>query len=131
MRGSSRRGLAPSRDATVLDSPSALRERTVVVFMSDQGFFLGEHGRTDKRLAYEEALFFPLIVRFPREVPARGPHRPVRAMALNLDIAPTLLEYAGVRGHAIQRAMAGRSLRGVLADAPNAMLGWRTATYFQ
>jgi N-acetylglucosamine-6-sulfatase len=79
---------------------------TYVVFISDNGFFLGEHRLGDKRLAYEEALRVPLVVSGGGLAARR-----VGAMALNLDVAPTLLELAGA---AVPPAMQGRSLVGVL-----------------
>ncbi len=67
-------------------------DNTVVVFSSDNGFFLGEHRRGDKRLMYEESIRIPLLVRYPKAVKA-GSTRP--EMVLNIDVAPTLLELAG------------------------------------
>lgn len=85
-----------------------LAENTVVVYTSDNGFFLGEHGLFDKRLMYEPSIRVPLMVRFPARV------KPVvdRAhMALNVDVAPTLLELAGVP---VPHWMHGRSLVPIL-----------------
>ena len=65
---------------------NGLSENTIVIYTSDQGFFLGEHGRTDKRLSYDEALFFPLIVRYPPEI-ARGPD----ALPLERRVCTTVL----------------------------------------
>ena len=104
-----------------------LRDRTVVVFCADQGFFLGEHGRTDKRLMYEESLFFPLVVRYLPEIRPRS--RPP-AMALNLDVAPTLLDYARVTDHPNQRLMLGRSLRRALRTN-STPAGWREGMYYR
>ena len=104
-----------------------LRDRTVVVFCADQGFFLGEHGRTDKRLMYEESLFFPLVVRYPPEIRPRS--RPP-AMVLNLDVAPTLLDYARVTDHPNQRLMLGRSLRRALRTN-STPAGWREGMYYR
>ena len=67
-------------------------DNTVIVFTSDNGFFWGEHGLSDKRWAYEESVRIPLLVRFPREF--RAGMQPEQ-MVLNIDIAPTLLELAG------------------------------------
>ena len=71
-----------------------LLERTVVLFTSDNGYLLGEHGEfQQKRWAYEECLRVPLVVRFPRNLAFRGErHQPV----LSIDLAPTILELAGV-----------------------------------
>jgi arylsulfatase A-like enzyme len=96
---------------------------TLVVFVGDNGFFLGEHGLMDKRFAYEEALRIPMIARFPGRIP---PGTRPEAMALNIDIAPTLLEYCGAP---IPDSVAGRSLAGVLAGAPPA--DWRKDFFYE
>jgi N-acetylglucosamine-6-sulfatase len=83
-----------------------LDRNTYVVFMSDNGFFLGEHRLGDKRLAYEEALRVPLVVKGGGLLP-----RAVGALALNIDVAPTVLELAGLSAPA---SMHGRSLAGVM-----------------
>ena len=69
-------------------------ENTVVVFTSDNGYFWGEHGYGDKRWAYEESIRIPLLVRYPKLV---KPARDAGQMALNIDIAPTILDLAGVK----------------------------------
>jgi N-acetylglucosamine-6-sulfatase len=87
-------------------------DNTVVVFTSDHGYFYGEHGlNEERRLAYEETIRIPLLVRYPAKVKA-GSVAP--EMVLNLDLAPTLLELAGVKPLA---AMQGRSLVPVFAGA--------------
>lgn len=68
-------------------------DRTVVVFAGDNGFFHGEHGLTNKRAMYEESVRIPLVMRYPALV---RPGTVVREMALNIDMAPTFLELAGV-----------------------------------
>lgn len=70
-----------------------LADDTVVVFTSDNGYYLGEHGLGDKRSAYEESLRIPMVVRYPRQFP-KGVTRD--EMVLNIDIAPTFLALAGV-----------------------------------
>ncbi len=67
-------------------------DRTVVVFTSDNGFVLGEHGRVDKRTMYEESIRVPLLVRYPALV---RPGTVIPQMVLNQDLAPTLIELAG------------------------------------
>jgi len=99
-----------------------LASNTIVVYSSDQGFFLGEHGWFDKRFMYEEALRMPLLVRYPAEVPAGEVSD---ALVQNLDFAPTFLDYAGC---AIPSGMQGRSLRAILrGEMPDA---WRRAVYY-
>lgn len=81
-------------------------DSTYVVFLSDNGLFLGEHRLGDKRLAYEESLRIPLVVAGPG-LPARR----VSDVALNLDLAPTALDLAGLP---VPAGMQGRSLAGAL-----------------
>ena len=92
---------------------------TVVVLTSDNGYFYGEHGLSEeRRLAYEEAIRIPLLVRYPRIVPANSTPS---QMALSLDIAPTLLDIAGLRPGA---GLQGRSLVPVLKREPTE---WRSS----
>ena len=80
-------------------------DRTVFVVTSDHGYWYGEHGLSvERRLAYEEGIRIPLLVRYPPLI-ARG--LLIDEMALSIDLAPTLLELAGLRQHA---GMDGRSL---------------------
>jgi N-acetylglucosamine-6-sulfatase len=92
---------------------------TIVVFTSDHGYFNGEHGLSvERRLAYEEAIRIPLVVRYPRLIDA-GTTRD--ELVLSIDLAPTLLDLAGV--HPLDR-MHGRSLAPLLrGEAPD----WRTS----
>ena len=83
-----------------------LARNTYVVFLSDNGLFLGEHRLGDKRLAYEESMRVPLVVAGP-DVTARR----VPVMALNLDLAPTVLDLARV---SVPGDMQGRSLARIL-----------------
>jgi arylsulfatase A-like enzyme len=103
---------------------NGLAENTVVVYSSDNGFFLGEQGGLyDKRLMYEPAIRVPLLVRHPARV------RPGRVnaghMILNIDLAPTLLELAGVP---VPNWMHGRSFLPLLEgrEAP-----WRDAFLYE
>ena len=88
-----------------------LAENTVVVYTSDQGFFLGDHGWYDKRFMYEESLRMPYIMRYPGAIGAGGVNED---MILNVDFGPTYLELAGMPtpdGHAgaqLRRAARGR-----------------------
>jgi N-acetylglucosamine-6-sulfatase len=69
-------------------------ERTIIVVTSDHGYWYGEHGLSaERRLAYEEALRIPMLLRYPERVAAGL--RPTQ-MALSIDVAPTLLEFAGL-----------------------------------
>ncbi len=101
---------------------SGLAERTLVVYTSDNGFFLGDHGWFDKRFMYEESLRVPLIVRYPG-LCRPGSRAPL--FALNTDLAPTFLEAAGVRP---PDGLHGRSLMPVLrGERPAA---WQTSMYY-
>ena len=86
----------------------AWRKNTIVVYTSDQGFFLGDHGLFDKRFMYEESIRMPFLVRWPAGI---KPGTKSDAMALNIDFAPTFLEAAGLPRSA---EMQGRSLLPVL-----------------
>jgi arylsulfatase A-like enzyme len=94
-----------------------------VIYTSDQGFFLGDHGLFDKRFMYEESLRMPFLVRWPAAIKA-GSHGD--AMALNVDFAPTFLEAAGV---SVPAGMQGRSLLPVLRGRTPA--DWRTSMYYR
>lgn len=96
---------------------------TIVVYTSDQGFFLGDHGWYDKRFMYDESLQMPFLVRYPREVSAGTTSD---AMVTNVDFATTFLDYAGVE--AIER-MQGRSARPVLAGSTPA--DWPMSMYYR
>src|SRR5215510_5019074 len=87
---------------------NALARNTLVIYTSDQGFFLGDHGLFDKRFMYEESLRMPFLVRWPAAIKAGSRFD---AMALNVDFAPTFLDAAGVP---IPAEMQGRSLLPVL-----------------
>jgi len=99
-----------------------LEENTIVVYTSDQGFYLGDHGWFDKRFMYEQSLRMPLIVRYPEKVKAGSVNDDI---VLNLDFAPTLLDYAGVE---IPEQMQGRSMKPVLEG--NTPDDWRDAMYY-
>ncbi len=122
--------------ADVLDSPSAnhmvqvldyldrkkLAQDTLVIYTTDNGFFLGEHGWYDKRFMYEPALRLPLLVRYPR---ASHAGRVESRFALNIDYAPTMLDIAGVP---TPSTMQGRSLRPLLEGV--APRDWRTSMFY-
>lgn len=107
-----------ARIRKVLEESGQL-DNTVFVFTSDEGYFLGEHGLSaERRLAYEESVRIPLIMRYPRLVRAGSTIEP---FALNIDIAPTMLELAGMPAHP---QMQGRSLVKLLRGNPKS---WRTS----
>jgi arylsulfatase A-like enzyme len=100
-----------------------LTDDTIVVYVSDQGFFLGDHGWYDKRFMYEESLRMPFLIRYPREIPAGAA---AGEIITNVDFAQTLLDYAGVPAHA---RMQGRSFRPVASGHP--VSDWRTQMYYR
>lgn len=100
-----------------------LEDDTIVIYTSDQGFFLGDHGFFDKRLMYEESLRMPFLVRYPRAIKAGSVNRDI---ILNVDFAPTLLGYAGLETPAF---MQGRSFRANLEG--HTPRDWRTAMYYR
>jgi N-acetylglucosamine-6-sulfatase len=85
---------------------AGLRDSTLVVYMGDNGFALGEHGFYDKRDAYETSIRVPLLARAPGAI---APGTVVAPMVQNIDLAPTLLEAAGVVPPADAPRMDGRS----------------------
>ena len=102
---------------------SGLSEDTVVIYSSDQGFFLGEHGWYDKRWMYEPSLSTPLIVRWPGHA---SPGTTESALVQNIDLAPTLLSLAGLP---VPDSMHGVSLRPLIEGAH--LFTWRKAIYYQ
>ena len=101
----------------------AIADDTVVIYTSDQGFFLGDHGWYDKRFMYEESLRMPFLIRYPREI---APGSTVDAMASNVDFAPTFLDYAGLP---VAAEMQGASLRPIVrGETPD---GWQTSIYYR
>ena len=99
-------------------------DNTIIVYTSDQGFFLGEHGWFDKRFMYEECQRTPLLVRYPKAVKA-GTRSD--ALAMNIDLAPTFVEMAGLD---VPEDMQGRSLREVLTSGGATPADWRTGVYY-
>src|SRR5690606_14608109 len=89
---------------------NGLESNTAVIYMSDQGFYMGEHGWFDKRFMYEESFRTPMVMRYPGIV---QPGTQSEHMIMNLDIAPTLLDIAGV---AVPADMQGESFLPLLTD---------------
>ena len=98
-----------------------LTENTIVIYTSDNGFFLGDHGWFDKRFMYEESLRVPFVVRYPGKI---KPGTVSKAIVSNLDFAPTFLDFAGAP---IPADMQGKSIRGVLEGREE---GIRKAFYY-
>lgn len=102
---------------------NGLAENTIVIYTSDQGFFLGEHNFYDKRFMYEESLRTPLLVRWPGKI---KPGSVSKSMALNLDFPATMLDAAGAK---VPADMQGRSFLPVLMGKPPA--NWRRSMYYR
>lgn len=100
---------------------SGQMDRTLIIYTSDNGFFVGDHGWYDKRFMYEPSLRVPLLVR----APGGKTQQESCSMAMNIDIAPTILDYAGV---AKPDSMQGHSLRPILEGNPPA--NWRQSVYY-
>ncbi len=97
-------------------------DNTLVVYTSDQGFYMGEHGWFDKRFMYEESLNTPLIMHLPKGLDARGD---ITQMVQNIDYAPTFLELAGLE---VPADMQGKSFLPLLkGENPD---NWRDAIYY-
>ena len=101
---------------------NGLSENTIVVYTSDQGFYLGEHGWFDKRFMYEESLSMPLVIRYPKEI--KGQQK-LDEIILNLDFAPTFLDYAGIK---VPKSMQGKSIRNLLSGKQKSK--WRESMYY-
>jgi arylsulfatase A-like enzyme len=99
-----------------------LSETTMVVYTSDNGYFMGEHALGDKRFAYEESIRIPLLVRFPGR---RWKGRVLDAMVLNIDFAPTALDVAGEPAHS---RMQGRSWKPLVDGTAT---DWRRSFYYE
>ncbi len=102
---------------------AGLEENTIVIYTSDQGFFLGDHGWFDKRFMYEESLRMPFIVRYPGEI---EPAMVNDDLVINNDFASTFLDYAGIDP---PDDLQGRSIRPLLqGQTPD---DWRQSFYYR
>ncbi len=101
-----------------------LADNTIVIYSSDQGFYLGDHGWYDKRWMFEESLKMPFLIRWPQVLPAGVESR---ALIQNIDYAPTFLDVAGAE---IPQEIQGRSLVPVLKNAGEPTSDWRDAIYY-
>ncbi|MBL7133709.1 MAG: sulfatase [Phycisphaerae bacterium] len=105
-------------------------DNTLLIFAGDNGMFLGEHGMTDKRTMHEESIRVPLLARFPKLI---KPGTKIEQMALNIDLAPSVLEICGAKplenpDGSGRRRIHGQSWKRLLAgDAA----GWRTSWYYE
>ena len=100
---------------------SGQAEDTLIVYTTDNGFFLGEHGWYDKRFMYEPALRIPLLMRYPRRI---DPGKVETGFIMNIDLAPTILDYAGITP---PESMQGRSALPLIEGAAE---DWREEVYY-
>ena len=119
-----------------LDERPEVKKNTVIIYSSDQGFYLGDHGWYDKRWMYEESLRMPLVMRWPEHLAAG---KEVKELTQNIDFAPTFLDLAGVPAPA---GMHGKSMVPILGERDAAQAaddshqdvaaetGWRDAIYY-
>jgi arylsulfatase A-like enzyme len=99
-----------------------LAENTIVIYASDQGFYMGEHGWFDKRFMYEESLRTPMVMRYPGVI---QPGTSINEIIVNIDFAPTLLQAAGV---AVPKDMQGRSFLPLFKKGNT--VAWRKSMYY-
>jgi arylsulfatase A-like enzyme len=99
-----------------------LDENTIIVYASDQGFFLGEHGWFDKRFMYEESMRMPFVIRYPKMI---QPKTIVKDVVSNIDLAPTILELANVK---IPKEVQGKSFVQQLKGEKDK--NWRQSMYY-
>jgi len=101
---------------------TGLADNTIVVYTSDQGFFLGEKGWFDKRFMYREAFAMPLLLRYPKNT---DPGSQVHELVTNVDFAPTFLDLAGIP---IPGEMQGESFKNMIFGKDKEE--WRNAVYY-
>ncbi|MEI6947142.1 sulfatase [Paraflavisolibacter sp. H34] len=102
---------------------TGLAKNTVVIYASDQGFYLGEHGWFDKRFIYEESLRTPFVMRYPGVI---KPGSTVKQFTANIDWAPTILDIAGL---AVPKEIQGKSFLPLVKNKENAV-PWRKEVYY-
>lgn len=104
-----------------------LTKNTIVIYASDQGFWMGEHGWFDKRWIYEESLRTPFVMRYPGVI---RPGTKVSAITLNIDWGPTLLDAAGIKTPPDMQGVSFLPLIDTRQAKPQVKAGWRKAMYY-
>lgn len=99
-------------------------DNTVIIYSSDNGYFMGEHGYWDKRIAYENSIRIPMLIRYPKMIKAGTL---IKQNTLNIDLAPTILELAGVK---TPNYMQGESMV-MLFDGKSDVSNWRRSFMFE
>ena len=102
---------------------TGLDKNTIVVYTTDQGFYLGEHGWFDKRFMYEESFGMPMVMSWPGHI---KPGTQVTGLTQNIDFAPTFLDMCGIE---IPEDMQGVSFRR-LVEGENTPRNWRKSLYY-
>ena len=102
---------------------NGLMENTMIVYTSDQGFYMGEHGWFDKRFMYEESFGMPMVMRWPGHI---KPETQVTGLTQNIDFAPTFLDMCGIE---VPRDMQGMSFR-PLVEKGKTPRDWRKSLYY-
>ena len=102
---------------------TGLDKNTIVVYTTDQGFYLGEHGWFDKRFMYEESFGMPMVMRWPGHI---KPETQVTGLTQNIDFAPTFLDMCGIE---VPRDMQGVSFR-ELVETGKKPRDWRKSLYY-
>tara|TARA_B100001123_G_scaffold450967_1_gene625590 strand:- start:751 stop:2316 length:1566 start_codon:yes stop_codon:yes gene_type:complete len=105
-----------------LDSENLVDE-TIVIYTSDQGYWLGQHGMYDKRLIFETSIRMPFLIRYPKLI---KPGSVNQSICLNVDLAPTLLDTVGLEK---PRTMQGHSFAGMLTGEPEPAT-WRKSSLY-
>ena len=110
---------------TVLDTleKKGILDDTVIAFAGDNGYFMGEHRRGDKRLAYEESIRIPWLIRYPKMI---KPGTKIEEMTLNIDLGPTFLDLAGAKA---PKSMQGRSMKPLFGGQKHAP--WRKSFFYE
>jgi len=101
---------------------NGLSDNTIIVYMSDQGVYLGEHGLYDKRYMYKESFRTPMMISYSGKIP---PHQKINNFVLNLDVAPTLLDYVGIK---VPDDIQGQSMKKLLQTGKDTT--WRDKVYY-
>jgi len=98
-------------------------DNTVIIYSSDNGYFMGEHGYWDKRIAYESSMKIPMLIRYPKKI---KPGTVINQNALNIDLAPTILDIADVE---TPKYMQGESMVKLFDEQPDQ--NWRESFMFE
>jgi len=101
-----------------------LTENTIVIYASDQGFYMGEHGWFDKRFMYEESLRTPFVMRYPGKI---KPGTQLNQMIVNIDFAPSILAMAGIQAPA---SLQGSNFLPLLTNREPLIKTWRKSMYY-